>query len=33
MKVHTEYLWFETRSGKELVLITPQLMKSLSEAA
>ena len=25
MKVHTEYLWFETRSGKELVLITPQL--------
>lgn len=25
MKVHTEYLWFETKSRKELVRITPRL--------
>ena len=32
MKIHTEYLWFETKKRKELVRITPQLEQILGRS-
>jgi len=32
MKIHTEYLWFETKKRKELVRITPKLEEILGRS-